>query len=84
MSDHVTGRVQFGKKGRPPKYLTDSEELELENFIVKMAALGFGYGQKEIVELVQEFMAQKNPECKSIVTYGWWDSFRKRHLDIVL
>ena len=34
-----------------------------------MAVLGFGYGRKE-VELMQEFMAQKNPEYKRVVTYG--------------
>ena len=40
LSDRVTGRVhdQFGKKGGQPKYLTDSEELKLKNFIVKVAA----------------------------------------------
>ena len=84
LSDHVTGKVQFGKKGGPEKHLKDNEELELKNFISGMAVIGYGYGRKEIIGLVQEIVDKKDHEKKKTVTHGWWNGYRKRHPDIVL
>uniref|UniRef100_A0A1X7SM32 HTH CENPB-type domain-containing protein n=1 Tax=Amphimedon queenslandica TaxID=400682 RepID=A0A1X7SM32_AMPQE len=64
------------------KYLTDSEELELKNFIVKLAALGFGFGRKEVIALVQDLLDKRG--VNKTITHGWWDGFRRRHPDIVL
>jgi hypothetical protein len=63
--------------------LSDYEESELENFIVKMATLGFAYGRKEIIDLVQQIMDRKQ-HGKVQMSHGWWDSIRKRHTNIVL
>ena len=55
LSNCITGKVQFGKKSGPPQYLTESEELELKNFVMKIAVLGFGYGWKELFSWYKSF-----------------------------
>ncbi len=47
--DRVSGRVPFGKKGGPSKYLSDSEEGELVNFIVRNAEIGYSYSRQDII-----------------------------------
>ena len=41
LSYRLTGRVPFGKKSGPLKYLNDEEEDELVDFIVGCAEIGY-------------------------------------------
>ena len=85
LSDRVTGKVMGPTvKSGPTRYLNDSEELELENFIIKMAKIGYAYSRKEIIQLVQEFIDKKKPHDNIVVTSGWWECYRRRHPNIVL
>ncbi len=45
--DRVTGRVQFGAKSGPPRYLSDNEEKELSNFLVGCAKIGYARSRKQ-------------------------------------
>uniref|UniRef100_A0A1X7U1B9 HTH psq-type domain-containing protein n=1 Tax=Amphimedon queenslandica TaxID=400682 RepID=A0A1X7U1B9_AMPQE len=40
LSDRIMGKVPYRKKGGQPQYLTESEQSELENFIVREAQIG--------------------------------------------
>lgn len=50
LHDHVMGRVICGGQSGSQKYLTDDEELELEEYLVGCASLGFAKSQ--VIELV--------------------------------
>ena len=60
LSDHITGKVQFGKKSEPSQYLTESEELELKNFGIWIRLEGnYSFGT-----------TRNNPECKIVMDGG--------------
>ena len=44
--DRLSGRVQFGTKRKPPRYLTDPEEEELVNFLSGWVALGYACSKR--------------------------------------
>ena len=80
--DHLTGKVvAFGQSG-PPKYLTDEEEEELEEFLSGCASVGFARSRQQVLELVQELVNRKGYAVR--VSHGWWDSYRRRHPNLTL
>ena len=82
LHDHLTGKVvAFGQSG-PPKYLTDEEEEELEEFLSGCASVGFARSRQQVLELVQELVNRKGYAVR--VSHGWWDSFRRRHPNLTL
>ncbi len=84
--DRVSGRVQFGAKSGPPRYLSDNEEKELSNFLVGCAKIGYARSRKQVIALVRAIIAKKRgkkPEEVSVTT-GWWTSFRRCHPDLTL
>ena len=76
LQDCVSGRVCFGAKSGPPKFLSDEEELELVNFLCGCAAVGYAKS-KQILSLVRSVVRTKGIEAT--VTDGWWSSFKRRH-----
>lgn len=81
LHDHCAGTVSFGHGG-PPKYLTDEEEEELEEFLSGCASPGFARSRQQVLELVQEVVNRKGYTVR--VSHGWWDSYRRRHPNLVL
>lgn len=79
--DRVSGRISFGARSGPPRYLTDQEEKELVSFLIGCAKIGFAKSRKEVLVIVQSFIAKKQgKDTEDVsVTTGWWNSFRKRH-----
>ena len=50
--DRVSGKVQHGSKpGRIP-YLTEEEEEELVNFLIKCSDMGYPHSIKQILSIV--------------------------------
>lgn len=80
--DKISGRSAFGKKSGPPRYLSDSEEGELVNFLVGCSKVGYPRSRKEVMALAQRIVKEKGIEVS--VSSGWWESFRKRHPEISL
>ena len=79
--DYVSGRLQFGKKSGPPRYLSDAEEEELCRFLVGCAKIGYARSRKQVLAIVKGIVSrkmEKDVEDVSIST-GWWTSFRNRH-----
>ena len=82
LHDHLVGKVMMGGHSGPTKYLTDEEEVEIEEFLVGCASLGFARSRQQVMELVQEVMNHKGHSVR--VSHGWWDSFRRRHPTLTL
>lgn len=80
--DHVTGKVLTLGQSGPPKYLTNEEEEELEEFFSGCASVGFARSQQQVMELVQEVVNRKGYSVH--VSHGWWESFQQRHLNLTL
>ncbi len=74
MFDRVSGRVTFGAKSGPPKYLSDEEE-ELVNFLSGCAAVGYAHSKRDVIALVQQVVANKGLQ-RAVVTDGRWASFK--------
>ena len=82
LHDRVSGRVMAGACSGPPKYLTEEEEDELEQFLAGCASIGYGKSRQQVIQLVQEVVTCKGMHVT--VTHGWWESFRRRHPDLTL
>ena len=60
LRDRVSGRIPFGKKSGPTRYLTNQEEDELVCFFIGCAEVGYSYTRQDILDLVQEILIQKD------------------------
>ena len=80
--DRVSGRIQPGAVSGPPKYLTFTEEAELAKFLSRCGAIGYARSKSEILALVQRVLDSRGKG--QTVTHGWWDSFRRRHPELVV
>jgi len=80
--DRVSGRVQPGAVSGPPKYLPFTEEAELAKFLSRCGTVGYARSKSEILALVQRVMDSQGKG--QTLTHGWWDSFRRRHPELVL
>ena len=78
LKDRVSGRIPFGKKSGPCKFLSDEEEVELVNFICGCAAVGYAKSKQQILCLVRNVVENKGIEG-AVTTDGWWTSFKRRH-----
>ena len=76
LQDHVSGRVLLGSRSGH-QYLSDTEENEVEEFLLESAKMGFPRTRKEVMSLVQNILHQKG--LPVTVSSGWWSSFIKRH-----
>lgn len=83
LQDRVSGRVQFGVKSGPPKFLTDEEELELVSFLCGCSAVGYAKSKQEVMSLVRSIVQSKGIQG-ALVTDGWWRSFKRRHGQLTL
>lgn len=79
LHDHISGRVdrfQHAKPG-PCPYLTEQEEEELANFLVRCAEMGYPHTRQQVIGIVQQIVSAKRRDVR--VTLGWWERFRQRH-----
>ena len=83
LQDRISGRVHFGTRSGPAKYLSDEEEKELVNFITGCAAMGYARSKQEIISMVRNVVAAKGNH-DGVVTDGWWSSFKRRHGSLTL
>ena len=82
LHDRISRKVIHGTCSGPERYLTDTEEIGLIKFLHKCFSIGFARPEKQVMALVDEIL-QKKGKTKG-VSNGWWESFRKRHPDLVL
>ncbi len=82
LQDRVSGRVPFGKRSGPIKFLSDEEEVELVDFLCGCAAVGYPKSKMQVLSLVRSVIEKKGLDAK--VTDGWWSSFKKRHGQLTL
>ena len=68
LGDRVSGRVIPGANSGPEKYLTTTEEIELVQFLIRVAAIGYGKSRKEVMAIAQGVVDEK---ClKKVVSNG--------------
>ena len=82
LRDRVSGRIPFGKKSGPTRYLTNQEEDELVCFVIGCAEVGYSYTRQDILDLVQEILIRKDISIN--ISHGWWEGFKRRHPEITL
>ena len=78
LSDHIKGNVTCGARSGPSTYLSDSEELELVQFLAHCTLVGNAKSKQEVLAIVRYALVSKQLK-NAIVTVGWWSSFKKRH-----
>ena len=77
LGDRISGRVLPGTASGAVRYLADSEEEELAEFIVGCASIGYPKTIRDILAIVQSILASRG--VHRIVTYGWWEAYRRCH-----
>ena len=82
LHDRISGKVVQGASSGPEPYLTVTEETELVQFLTKCASMGFARSKKQIFDIVDRVSESKGKNVK--VSNDWWQSFRNRHLNMVL
>ena len=75
-------KCHLKKKSGPERYLNDTEEAELVNFVVQCSKVGYARSRKDVLALVQQALRAKGKDV--LVTGGWWESFKHRHPEITL
>ena len=75
LHDRISGKVIHGTCSGPERYLTDTEENSLVNFLRKCCSIGFARSKKQVMALVNEIV-QKKGKARG-VSNGWWESFKK-------
>ena len=80
----MTGKVGVlpGTAAGSLRYLADSEEEELAEFIIGCASIGYPKTVRDILAIVQSILASRG--VHKTVTYGWWEAFRRRHPNLAL
>ena len=82
LGDRISGRIPPGTDSGASRYLADSEEEKLAEFIVGCALIGYPKTIRDILVIVQSILASRG--VNRIITYGWWEAFRRRHPDLTL
>jgi hypothetical protein len=82
LHDRVTGKVQHGTRPGPSAYLTEEEEEELVEFLLRCAEIGYPHTISQILGIVQQLVNYKGISKK--VTQGWWQKFAQRHKEVTL
>ncbi|XP_064384358.1 uncharacterized protein LOC135342254 isoform X2 [Halichondria panicea] len=82
LGDYYRGSTLPGAKSGPNKYLSDAEEAELTRFLIRCASVGFPKTRSNVIAIVQRVCDRKG--VKVTVTHGWYESFTKRHSELVL
>ena len=77
LGDYVRGSSSLSSPSECP-LLTTEEEEELATFLVEMAAIGYPHTRKQVIAKVQQIVNSEGRDG-SLVTGGWWQSYRKRH-----
>ena len=83
----VVEKVDLECKFGPPTVLTEHEGDELASYCVKMADMGFGLSQSDIMVVafkIAEASGRKHPFTDGAVGRAWYDSFRSRHRQLTL
>ena len=82
LHDRVSGKVALNARSSRKKLLTDEEEASLIEFLVGCASIGYAKSRSDVLAIAQQIARTRDPHVE--VTKGWWDSFRKRHPEIML
>ena len=82
LGDHVRGRVKPGARSGPPKYMTNIEEAELVDFLLRCVSIGYPKTRKQVLAIVQRLLDSRN--AQHTVNDGWWASFCRRHPELSL
>ena len=83
LQDRVCGKIPFGSKSGPAKYLTDREKQELVEFIVSCASIGYAKTKQQLLHIVRQTMKDKKQK-DAIVSEGWWVSFKNRNKNVTI
>ena len=84
LGDRVSGKVQDGSRSGRVRYLSDSEESELVQFLISCANVGYPRKRSEVIAMVQQICDKRHTEGEICVTHGWWERFCQRHPEISL
>jgi len=80
LSDRISGKVQANLgQGRTP-HLSVEEENLLENYLIEMSELGFGYDLKNFRILVKMLFSSED----KLFTTGWLHCFLERHPNLAI
>lgn len=82
LGDHISGKVKPGALSGPQRYLSQEEEKELVNFLLRCSSIGYTKTCKQVLSIVQRVITAKNID--RCVTDGWWASFHRRHPSLCL
>ena len=72
----------MNEKPGPAPYLSEEEEEELVNFLIKCGRIGYPKTRAQVLAIVQDILSKRRPGIS--VTNGWWERFSKRHPGICL
>ena len=84
LQDRLSGRTAFGARSGPPRYLSDDEEEELVQFLMRSARIGYAKSKKQLLALVDAILMRKWETEEVHITKGWWESFKKRHPQLTI
>ena len=86
LHDHVTGKVEPGKRPGPPTVLTAAEETMLCEWLLDMSRIGYGRTTEKLKLVVKKKFLDKdgrpNPFRDNTPGYDWFTAFMKQHPEL--
>ena len=73
LKDRVSGHVAYGSKSGPKSYLTNQEEKQLADYLLKVAGAGCGKTCKQVKAMVEGIAKEKGILASDKkISDGWW------------
>ena len=82
LGDRISGRVLVGSTSGPKPYINIEEEGELVRFLLRRSAIWYPKSRQEVLAIVTRMLERKG--IGACVTSGWWQSFCRRHPNLIL
>lgn len=79
LKDRISGRVVHGVNPGPKPYLTEDEERDLADHLLKAAEIGYGKTRRDVCCIVETYLKQKGTLKGEAVSHGWWEKFMRRN-----
>ena len=81
LQGYLSGKSTLASRSGCP-LLTLEEEDEFATFLIEVGKIGYPHTCAQVLAKVQEMVNHKGKT--TVVTRGWWQSFRKRHSELTL
>ena len=84
LKNRLSGRVVDGTNPGPVPYLNNTEEKELQEYLIQANKVGYGKTRCQVKMIAEKVAIDKGLLRGAQISDGWWRRFLQRHPDLSL